>query len=122
MIDYLWAGKPAHFFQRKESEIMETLYRIPDLAQAFMDSPKLIRNGNDLILRYDYETEDGSYSFRDIIFVNCRSYTHQKESEVKYTNFRNAYNSIASDGTNFYIFFDGYGLYTICADTYYLSV
>ena len=117
-----WAGKPAHFFQRKESEIMETLYRIPDLAQEFMDSPKLIRNGNDLILRYDYETEDGSYSFRDIIFVNCRSYTHQKESEIKYRNYRNAYNSIASDGTNFYIFFDGYGLYTICADTYYLSV
>ena len=95
---------------------METLYLIPDPAQEFMDAPKLIRNRNDLILRYDYETEDGSYSFRDIIFVNCRSYMHQKESEIKYSMYRNAYNSIASDDTNFYILFDGYGLYTIRAD------
>lgn len=99
---------------------MKTLYRIPDLAQEFQTAPKLIEDGNDLLLRYDYETEDGSYAFRDILFINCKSYRHQKESEIEYSKYRKAYNSIASDGTSFYIFFDGYGLYTICADTYRL--
>lgn len=99
-------------------EPMEKLYRIPDPAQEFMHAPALIEDGSNLILRYDYETEDCGTDFRDIIFVNCTFHSHQRESEITYTTYRQAYNAIASDGTFFYIFFDGYGLYTIRADTF----
>lgn len=97
---------------------MERLYRIPEGAQDFMESPLIIRRGTDVILRYDYEREDGRYGYKGILFHNCTEATHRTESEIKYTVYRQAYNSVASDGGYFYIFFDGYGLYSFRADSF----
>lgn len=97
---------------------MEKLYHIPESAQDFMESPLIIRRGADVILRYDYEREDGRYGYKGILFRNCTEATHRTESEIKYTDYRLAYNSVASDGGCFYIFFDGFGLYSFRAASF----
>ena len=97
---------------------MEKLYRIPEGAQDFMESPLIIRRGADVVLRYDYEQEDGRYGYKGILFHNCTEATHHTESEIKYTDYRQAYNSVASDGGCFYIFFDGFGLYSFQAESF----
>lgn len=95
---------------------MEKLYHIPEGAQDFMEAPLIISQGADVILRYDYEQEDGRYGYKGILFRNCIEAAHRTESEIKFTDYRQAYNSVPSDGGCFYIFFDGYGLYTFIAD------
>lgn len=95
---------------------MENLFRIPEGAQDFMEPPLIIRRGADVILRYDDEQEDGRYGYKGILFHNCTEASHRPESEIRYTDYRLAYNSVASDGGCFYIFFDGFGLYSFHAD------
>lgn len=95
---------------------MEKLYRIPEGAQDFMEAPLTIRRGLDVILRYDYEQEDGRYGYKGILFRNCTRASHRPESKLTYMDYRPAYNSVATDGECFYIFFDGYGLYSFHAD------
>lgn len=97
---------------------MEKLYRIQEGAQDFMEAPLIIRRGADVILRYDYEQEDGRYGYKGILFRNCTEATHRTESEIKFTDYRLAYNSVASDGGCFYIFFDGFGLYSFRAASF----
>lgn len=97
---------------------MEKLYHIPEGAQDFMEAPQIIRRGADVVLRYDYEQEDGRYGYKGILFRNCTEATHRAESEIRYTDYRLAYNSGLSDGGCFHIFFDGFGLYSFRADSF----
>lgn len=97
---------------------MEKLYHIPEGAQDFMEAPLIIRRGADVILCYDYEQENGRYGYKGILFRNCTEATHREESKIKFTDYRQAYNSVASGGGYFYIFFDGYGLYSFHADSF----
>ena len=43
---------------------------IHELAQEFMDNPKIKKKGNNLVLVYDYETESGEYEWTGITFLN----------------------------------------------------
>lgn len=102
--------------------MMKKLYLIPESAQDFMEQPIVFARGSDTIIRFDYETQDGSYSYKGIMFRNCSGFEHKPESEIKYSDFREAYNSIAFDGGVYYIFFDGFGLYLFAAAGYDLLI
>ena len=98
--------------------MMKKLYVIPEGAQDFMEQPIVFARGTDIVIRFDYETEDGSYSYKGIVFRNCSQFEHKSESEIKYSDFREAYNSIAFNDGVYYIFFDGFGLYSFVASGY----
>lgn len=95
---------------------MKQLYRIPEPAQEFCEAPRMLRDGPDVRLRFDYERPEGSYGQKDIVFRNCGGFRFLRESEIAYTEYRAAYNAVACDGREYHVFFDGYGLYSFRAE------
>ena len=108
--------------------ILEVIFLIKELAQEFMEAPRIIPLENHMILAYDYESETGEYFWKGILFHEVIAWCHIKESEItEYVV--GSYNSISivkdsiwkkecdakSTSKHYLIFFDGYGTYEFLA-------
>lgn len=108
-------------------EIINVL-EINELAQEFMNNPKIKEKGNNTVLMYDYETELGEYEWTGITFLNTLKHRHIRENNVKDymikaynrvveiedSNWKNEISSIDGNKNNlkhYMIYFDGYGVY-----------
>lgn len=104
------------------------VFEIHELAQEFMDNPKIKKKGDNSVLMYDYETETGEYEWTGITFINTIKYRHVKEANVKdymikaynrvvEINDSNWKNEISSTNgekrelKHYIVYFDGYGAY-----------
>lgn len=104
------------------------VFEIHELAQEFMENPKIKNKGNNSVLMYDYETESGEYGWTGITFLNTIKYRHVKEAnvkdymikaynrvvEIKDSNWENEFSSINGGKDNvkhYMVYFDGYGAY-----------
>ncbi|MBW6411914.1 hypothetical protein [Clostridium weizhouense] len=105
-----------------------SVFEIHELAQEFMNNPKIMKKGNNSVLMYDYETESGEYEWTGITFINTVKYRHVKEAnikdymikaynrvvEIKNSNWKNEILSIDGEINNlkhYIVYFDGYGAY-----------
>ena len=50
---------------------MALIYDIPHPTTGCWDVPEIVRCGDDAVLRYDYETEDGTFAWAEIRFRNA---------------------------------------------------
>lgn len=109
---------------------LNKLFDIEELAQEFMNEPKIQQNGKNTILMYDYETDSGKYEWTGITFTNTLKYRHIKESDVSEYMVK-AYNTVVEvrdslwinevipdsrengiiEFKHYLIYFDGYGAY-----------
>ena len=112
--------------------IAEVVYSIKELAQEFMEAPKIITLDNHIVLAYDYESETGEYFWKGILFREVIAWRHFKESEIiEYV--KGSYNSISiikdslwqkeycADITickHYLVYFDGYGTYEFLAQDF----
>lgn len=100
------------------------VFDIKELAQEFMHSPKVERKGSDVVLLYDYETENGEYEWTGITFLDVIDLKCTSDEQVNKYMIR-AYNIVAevvdSNWINkdipdksykhYIVYFDGYGAY-----------
>ena len=112
---------------------IKKLMHINELAQDFLKSPRISRNGDRLYITYDYEMDSGKYSEKSICFENVKNYRHVSEQNTT-ADMIEAYNSIGevvdsdwighellSQGFKHYIiYFDDYGTQEIIADNFRL--
>lgn len=49
---------------------IEDLFDINGASQEFNQSPQLLREGRNMILKYDYETETGEYAWNGVTFLD----------------------------------------------------
>ena len=112
---------------------MKIIYNIKELAQEFLEQPKIERNKEDVNLIFDFEKEDGTYGKTGICFKNCLRYNVVKNIDVT-AEYIEAYNSIAVEENSkcinefeceeiakywhFKIYFDGFGLYEFIAQSF----
>lgn len=104
---------------------------IYELAQEFMDAPRLISEEGNVILLIDYEKEKGGYSKKGIKFIDVKKYWHTPRKLVTIDMIK-AYNIIAEvvdteiiskvekeEGYKHYlIYFDEIGAYEFIAKEY----
>lgn len=111
--------------------VLNKLFDIKELAQEFMNAPKIEQNGEDVVLKYDYETDSGEYEWTGITFLNTIKYRHTKDSNISEYMMK-AYNAVAElkdsvwinevipnsnkENTDiqfkhYLVYFDGYGAY-----------
>ena len=106
-------------------------FDIKELAQDFMQPPKIERRDKDSILIFDYETDTGEYKWTGITFKDTIDEKYTKEKDVGEYMVK-AYNSVVevknsdwisqtiaqdSNYKHYLVYFDGYGAYEfICKD------
>ena len=102
---------------------------IKDLAQNFLQAPRITKKGDQMIITYDYEMGSGEYSERNLYFDNVKDYRHTEENDVTAEIIEASYNSIAKvvdsnwinqdlllkNYNHFIIYFDEYGAYEFVA-------
>lgn len=105
---------------------------IEELAQEFLQAPRISRTNNGLSIVYDYEMDSGEYGEKSIFFEDVRDYRHIHEDDVKAEMIEAAYNSIVkivdsdwlSNGmskqgyNHFLIYFDDYGVFEVIAKSF----
>ncbi len=113
---------------------VEKVLEIDELAQEFMEPPKVEKRGKDLVLMFDYELELGGYQWTGITFKNVVQYRHTPDNMIN-VDIVKAYNAVGIvkesnwlkeenfdkfDGKiykHFLIYFDGFGAYEfLCTD------
>lgn len=101
---------------------------IKELAQNFLNSPRIEKNDSGLYLIYDYEKDDGEYSEKTIFFKNVKGFRQILENNITVDMIK-AYNSVAvvidsewltdemylQGFKHFIIYFEEYGAYEIIA-------
>lgn len=114
---------------------MRIVYEIKELAQEFMTPPRIERDGKDVLLKFDFEKEDGSYGMTGIRFSGCADYRFTREREIADPEVLSAYNAVAiaensdwikacgydnmeSGYIHYKIFFDDFGLYEFIAASF----
>lgn len=111
--------------------IIQKLELIKELAQDFLESPRITFEGNILTIVIDYETEDGIYSEKKIIFYGSVENRHISEENIK-PEVIEASNyiclvldsewlrekNISHKFKHFIIYFEEYGFYEIIAKRY----
>ncbi len=111
--------------------IIRKLEFIKELAQNFLNSPRIILEANYLAIILDYETNEGTYSEKKIVFFDVVDYRHISEENIK-PEVIEAYNYVClvSDSEwlrekyipkkfkHFLIYFDEYGTYEVIAKKY----
>jgi hypothetical protein len=50
---------------------LRVLFEIGELAQEFATAPKVEARGGGVLLKFDFEREDGSYALTGILFEGC---------------------------------------------------
>ena len=95
-----------------------------ELAQNFMQAPKVIERGDSSTLIFDYESETGEYLWTGILFYETLAWRHIKDSQVNEYMVKSYYClSVISDSkwnedynagkdyNHYLVYFDGYGTY-----------
>ncbi len=104
---------------------------IKELAQDFLESPRISLEADRLTLIIDYETDQGTYGEKKIVFFDVVKYRHISEENIKPETIE-AYNyiclvldsewliekNISNKYKHFMIYFDEYGIYEIIAKKY----
>ena len=108
------------------------LAHIEDLAQDFLEPPRVYKTKNEVGIIYDYEMEFEGYGEKSIFFEDIYDFRHVREDEVTSEMIDAAYNSIAkitdSDWlteemhrngySHFLIYFDDYGAFEVVAKSF----
>ncbi|MCT8975327.1 hypothetical protein N4T77_01820 [Clostridium sp. CX1] len=110
------------------------VYIIKELAQEFINPPIFEKEGEDTVLKFDYESDNGKYEVTGIVFNNCINYRYGKEENLTKEDVF-AYNAIVTvensewikdvvenkikNKYNHYkIYFDGFGVYEFISQGY----
>lgn len=118
------------------------VFEIKELAQDFTQRPKLVEKNNNLVLMFDYETENGRYEWTGITFKDIYTYKITKESDVEKYMIE-SYNEVSlirnsnwlkdlkkdnvrlnpnEEYNHYLVYFDGFGAYEFIAKTVYQGI
>lgn len=109
---------------------IEKVFIIDELAQDFMQTPKVEQRGRDYILMFDFESESGVYEWTGITFKDVVEYRYTTDNMVnedmlkaynavgivKMSNWFNEESAIEKEKdrnhyNHYLVYFDGFGAY-----------
>lgn len=114
---------------------MNKIWRPPAKSQEFIDGPQLVRDGDNLELRWDFETDDGTYDWDSIRFAKVFAFRFTQSEQCSPEQIR-AYDTLMEvdssewsayvvnvplSGRGFRIYFDDIGCYEFLAQTVLLG-